>query len=270
MSNAIVTLLSDFGSTDVYVGTMKGIMLQINPALTFVDLTHEIPAQNIQVAAFQLQNAVPYFPHGTVHLVVVDPGVGSQRRAIALKTQRAYFVGPDNGVFSALFNAPDSSTLFNYRVTQAVVLDNPTYWSTPTPSLTFHGRDIFAPVAAHLASGVSFADLGTEVDLEDLTHLPRPQAQTLTNGFVGQIQAIDGFGNAITNIPGNWLEGRVWVARVGDCYFPGQSTYSCVAAGEMLGLVGSHGWLELALNGGNAQQNLKLAVGDHVQVAWQD
>ncbi|HEY9827079.1 MAG TPA: SAM-dependent chlorinase/fluorinase [Stenomitos sp.] len=270
MSNAIVTLLSDFGSADVYVGTMKGIMLQINPALTLVDLTHRIPAQNIQVAAFQLQNAIPYFPHGTVHLVVVDPGVGSQRRAIALKTQRAYFVGPDNGVFSSLLNPPDSNAVSSDRGTQAVVLDNPTYWSTPTPSLTFHGRDIFAPVAAHLASGVSFADLGTEVDLEDLTHLPRPQAQTLSNGFLGEIQAIDGFGNAITNIPGTWVEGRAWIAIVGNWYFPGQSTYSCVAKGEKLGLVGSHGWLELAFNGGSAQQNLGLAVGNDVQVTWQN
>jgi S-adenosylmethionine hydrolase len=145
--NTIITLLTDFGESDVYVGVMKGVIAQINPGLTVVDLTHQIPPQNIAAARFSLMNAFPYFPKETVHIAVVDPGVGSERRGIALQLDAGFLVGPDNGLFTGVLN--------QNPVIVAVELTNPQYWRTPTPSNTFHGRDIFAAAGAHLASGIA-------------------------------------------------------------------------------------------------------------------
>ncbi|MHC5725640.1 MAG: SAM-dependent chlorinase/fluorinase, partial [Nostoc sp.] len=141
----LVTLLSDFGDRDVYVGIMKGIIAQINRRLTVVDLTHQIPPQDIAAARFCLMNAYPYFPVGTVHVAVVDPGVGSKRRAIAVEFAQGFLVGPDNGIFSGVLSQSPAIA--------AVELTNLNYRRTPQPSKTFHGRDIFAPIAANLASG---------------------------------------------------------------------------------------------------------------------
>jgi S-adenosylmethionine hydrolase len=150
--NKLITLLSDFGLSDVYVGVMKGVIAQINPALTVVDLTHQIPPQNIAAGRFSLMNAYPYFPGGTVHIAVVDPGVGSRRRGVAIQLDAGFLVGPDNGLFSGV--------LSENPVVAAVELTNPQYWRTLSPSTTFHGRDIFAAVGAHLASGISDRTVG--------------------------------------------------------------------------------------------------------------
>jgi S-adenosyl-L-methionine hydrolase (adenosine-forming) len=151
----ILTLLTDFGLNDVYVGVMKGVIAQVNPQLRVIDLTHQIPPQNVTAAQFNLMNAYPYFPPGTVHVAVVDPGVGGTRRAIAIQLAEAFLVGPDNGLLSGV--------VAQKQVIQAVELTNTRYWRNATPSSTFHGRDIFASVGAHLASGVAIAEMGDAI-----------------------------------------------------------------------------------------------------------
>jgi S-adenosyl-L-methionine hydrolase (adenosine-forming) len=255
---SLVTLLTDFGLNDVYVGVMKGVIAQINPKLTVIDLTHQIPPQNIQSAQFNLLNAYPYFPAGTVHVAVVDPGVGGARRSIALELSDGFLVGPDNGIFTGL--------LTQRSVVQSVELTNTDYWRVSQPSNTFHGRDIFAAVAAHLASGVPLLNLGTPIDPASLVQLPLATCTPMATGFNGNIQYIDRFGNAITNIPGDYVQGKSWSVTIGKRTIPGYRTYSEVAPGQPLALIGSHGWVEIAINGGDAHFQLRLNWNDAVQV----
>lgn len=254
----LLTLLSDFGWNDIYVSVMKGVIAQINPHLTIVDLTHEIAPQNITAAQFSLLSAYPYFPAGTVHVAVVDPGVGGARRSIAVELSNGFLVGPDNGLFTGL--------LAQNPVLQVVELNNPYYWRVVEPSHTFHGRDIFAPVAAHLASGVSILEVGDRLDVADLVQLPIPACTATPEGVVGSIQHIDRFGNVITNIPGEYVQDQVWRVMVGKRSIPGCRTYGDVSAGNPLALVGSHGWVEIAINGGNAHFQMRLNWDDAVQV----
>ncbi|WP_066426051.1 S-adenosyl-l-methionine hydroxide adenosyltransferase family protein [Anabaena sp. 4-3] len=257
-NQALVTLLSDFGDRDVYVGVMKGVIAQINPKLRVVDLTHEIPAQNLAAARFCFMNAYPYFPEGTVHIAVVDPGVGSQRRAIAVEFAGGFLVGPDNGIFSGV--------LAQTPAIAAVELTNPQYWRTPEPSKTFHGRDIFAPVGAYLASGVSLQQLGQAIDTATLTQLSLKLCHSTTTGVAGCIQYIDHFGNLVSNIPGSYVQGKKWCVQAGELIIPGCETYSDVACGEAAALVGSHGWVEIAINSGNAQSQLQINLQDSLEV----
>ena len=264
--NRIITLLSDFGLSDVYVGVMKGVIAQINPVLTVVDLTHQIPPQNIAAARFSLMNAYPYFPTGTVHIAVVDPGVGSHRRGIALQLDSGFLVGPDNGLFSGLLN--------QNPVVEAVELTNPKYWRTRTPSTTFHGRDIFASAGAHLASGVPLEQLGEIIDPKTLVQLAIPERTPTAYGFAGCVQYIDHFGNLITNIPAADVQGKTWSVAFGDSptetlrerIIPASQTYSNQPLGEVVALVGSHGWVEIAVNGGSAQSELQMDLGTVVEV----
>lgn len=256
--NGMIALLSDFGLKDVYVGVMKGVIAQINPHLTVVDLTHQIPPQNIAAARFSLMNAYPYFPLGTVHVAVVDPGVGSQRRGIAIQTDTGFLVGPDNGLFSGV--------LAQTRVVAAVELTNSKYWLTSTLSTTFHGRDIFAPVGAHLASGVPIEQLGESIDAKTLTSLTLPERTLTASGIVGCIQYIDHFGNLVTNIPAADVQEKTWSVAVGNKIIPNSQTYSDQPLGEVVALIGSHGWIEIAVNGGSAQQELQLNWGASIQV----
>jgi S-adenosyl-L-methionine hydrolase (adenosine-forming) len=267
-AGGVVTVLSDFGLSDPYVGVMKGVMVQINRTLTVIDLTHHIPPQNIDLARLALMAAIPYFPEGTVHLAVVDPGVGSDRRSVAVAigvdpaAPLGYLVGPDNGLFSGV--------LSQYPGLMAVELNHPQYWRTPTPSSTFHGRDIFAPVAAHLASEVPLVEVGTAIAVDSLITLsplaPKRKDQTL----VGCIQAVDHFGNLVTNISAQEVNGQAWYAIVNGVTVPGRRTYSEGAPGELLAIVGSHFWVEIAVNQGHAQSVLNLGIGDCVQVVLQN
>lgn len=257
-TDSLLTLLSDFGWDDVYVGVMKGVIAQINPALTVIDLTHDISPQNITAAQFNLLNAYPFFPPGTVHAAVVDPGVGGARRAIAIALEDGFLVGPDNGIFTGL--------IAQKSVVQVVELSNTQYWRVPEPSNTFHGRDVFAPTAAHLASGVSITALGEPIDPTTLIKLPIPVCTTTDNGFAGNIQHIDRFGNVITNIPGDYVRGQNWFVSIGKRRIPGSRTYSDVTPGEPLALIGSHGWVELAISGGDAHFQLRLHWNDAVHV----
>ena len=259
-NNKIITLLTDFGLSDVYVGVMKGVIAQVNPTLTVIDLTHQIPPQNIAAARFNLMNAVPYFPTGTVHIAVVDPGVGSQRRGIAVQLDAGFLVGPDNGLFSGV--------LKHNSIVKAVELTNPQYWYTPSPSKTFHGRDIFAAVGAHLASGVLIEDLGDVINPETLVKLTIEKPILSDSNIMGYIQYIDHFGNLITNILANHVQGKNWSIVVGNNQILGGQTYSCGKIGEVVALISSEGWVEIAVNGGSAQSQLQLNWGDKVQVVW--
>lgn len=256
--NRLLTLLTDFGLSDVYVGVMKGVIVQINPHLTVVDLTHEIPAQDIAAARFCLMDAFPYFPEGTVHVAVVDPGVGSSRRAIAVETAAGFLVGPDNGLFSGV--------LSQHPAIAAVELTNPDWWRTPTPSSTFHARDIFAPAAAHLASGVPLQHLGRAIEKATLVEFPTDECIQTETGAEGCIQYIDRFGNSVTNIPGSLVVGKVWSAVVAGLTLPSHNTYSDSPSGTAIALVGSHGWVEIAVSGGNARSQLGVTLGTKVRI----
>ncbi|RCJ28451.1 hypothetical protein A6770_23590 [Nostoc minutum NIES-26] len=254
----VLTLLSDFGDRDVYVGVMKGVIAQINPKLTIVDLTHQIPPQDIVAARFCLMNAYPYFPVETVHVAVVDPGVGSRRRAIAVEFAQGFLVGPDNGIFSGVLSQSPAIA--------AVELTNLNYWRTQEPSKTFHGRDIFAPVAAHLANGVSLEQLGQEIDPATLVQLDIGNCKETATGVMGCIQYIDRFGNLVSNIPGSYVQGKTWFVQAVGLTIPGGETYSDVETGEAIALVGSHGWVEIAINSGNAHLQLQIKLQEALSV----
>lgn len=254
----LITLLTDFGLNDVYVGVMKGVIAAIDPGLRVIDLTHLIPPQNIAAAQFNLLNAYPYFPPGTVHVAVVDPGVGGDRRAVAIALEDGFLVGPDNGLFTGL--------LTTKPILQAVELTDRQYWRVPNPSNTFHGRDIFAPAAAHLALGVSITELGATIDPKTLIQKPIAPYQTTASGYLGKIQHIDRFGNVITNLPGSLVQNKRWSVRVKKRLIPGCQRYGEAAPGSAIALVGSHGWVEIAINGGDAHFQLRLNWEDEIDL----
>ncbi|MEM9003416.1 MAG: SAM-dependent chlorinase/fluorinase [Cyanobacteria bacterium P01_F01_bin.86] len=253
---AVITLLTDFGYQDGYVGIMKGVIASICPTAPILDLTHGIPPHNIAAARFTLLNSYAYFPPGTIHTVVVDPGVGTDRRAIAVKTSVGYLIGPDNGVFSGVIDQVGAIA--------AVLLTHLRYWRTANPSATFHGRDIFAPVAAHLAAGIPFSDLGPQVALESLVTLGIPETQITDTSAIGHVQHIDQFGNIITTIPAKVVPQKDWQLAIEAVNISWGTAYGDVAIGQAVVLVGSHGWVEIAVNNGSAQQRFHLAVGDRI------
>jgi S-adenosyl-L-methionine hydrolase (adenosine-forming) len=257
-SPRLLTLLSDFGLSDIYVGVMKGVIAQINPEIRVIDLTHQIPPQNIAAARFCLMSACSYFPDSTVHLAVVDPGVGSARRAVAVEFTHGFLVAPDNGIISGI--------LSQSQAIRAVELTNSQYWRVLNPSQTFHGRDIFAPSAAYLASGVPIENLGSEIDINSLVELNFPKCCYITTGAVGCIQYIDIFGNLITNIPGSYVEGKTWHLIVAGLKIKGGESYNTVPVGNAVALVGSEGWVEIAINRGNAQQQLHVQLAETVEL----
>ncbi len=262
--SAIITLLTDFGTEDTYVGVMKGVITSICPSAQVIDLTHQVPPQDIATGAFLLDVSVDYFPEGAIHVAVVDPGVGTARKPVALRTAKAFFVGPDNGIFTLV--------LQRQQLLQAICLDNPRY-HLPTVSSTFHGRDIFAPVAAHIACGVSMEELGTPI--HRLQRLPLPRIRVDWQGIRATVVHIDRFGNAITNLTRDnydaWRtrwdvkEPAVQVAA-SDIFLPIGTTYGDVARGKPLALFGSSGRLEIAVNGGSAAIELALRRGDTIKV----
>ncbi|MDJ0636274.1 MAG: SAM-dependent chlorinase/fluorinase [Xenococcaceae cyanobacterium MO_188.B29] len=252
----ILTLLTDFGLQDIYVGVMKGAIASINPDIHIIDLTHQIPAQNLAAARFCLLNAYTYFPQDTVHVAVVDPGVGSKRRGVAIQYDRGWLVGADNGLFSGV--------LAQSPAIAAVELTNPDYWQVPNPSNTFHGRDIFAPVGAHLASGVTLAELGETIDPDSLIQLPLPKLEISTNEISGCVQYVDHFGNLVTNIPANLIDNDSCSVIVQKQEISYGKTYSDVEIGEVVALVGSHNWIEIAVRNGSAREKLQLDWGDRV------
>ncbi|MCY7381557.1 MAG: SAM-dependent chlorinase/fluorinase [Microcoleus sp. CAN_BIN18] len=269
--NRIITLLTDFGLSDVYVGVMKGAIAQINPQLKVIDITHDIPVQNIAAGRFCLMNAYAYFPTETVHIAVVDPGVGSSRRAIAIQCANFYLVGPDNGLFSGVLSQESALAKPSKRIA-SVELTNPKYWRTPQPSSTFHGRDIFAAVGAHLATGVRLEELGRAIDLASLVQLQIPNCVVTATGIAGYVQYCDRFGNLITNIPEHCIKSNNWSVKINHISdtitIPNGKTYSDSKPGDLVAIIGSDGWLEISVNGGSAQSVLQLQFGSSIEVLF--
>ena len=254
----VITFLTDFGDGDAYVGIMKGAIANIDPRLKTIDLTHQIPPQNLLAARFVLLNVYPYFPPRTVHVAVVDPGVGSQRRGIAIELNNGYLICPDNGLCSGVLELD--------KAIAAVELTNPEYWLGINPSYTFHGRDIFAPVGAHLASSVPLGNLGEAIALESIVRLDLPNLDMDRDSITGCIQYIDRFGNLITNIHNSVLKDKSWQIIVKDQAIDSGKTYSDVDLQQAITLIGSHGWVEIAVNGGSAAAQLQLSYKDTVRV----
>jgi S-adenosylmethionine hydrolase len=256
----LITLLTDFGRGDAYVASMKGVILSLNPAAMLVDLSHEVPPQDIRAGAFILAEAAAYFPPGTIHLAVVDPGVGSGRRALAARCQGHYWVGPDNGLFHLSFSRASELTV--------VSLENPQYFR-PQVSATFHGRDIFAPVAAHLSLGVDLERFGPRIT--DPVSLGFPEPVFTREAIKGEIIYVDRFGNLVSNVGAGeltaWSGGRTLSLRAGSLNLRGLArTYTDAAPGEFLALTGSHGFLEIACARDSAARKLKAGVGLKVEM----
>ncbi len=239
---------------------MKGVILGINPRARLVDLTHEIPPGDIRAGAFALRASSRFFPKGSVHVAVVDPGVGSSRKAIAVKTADYWFIGPDNGVLSW--------ALAREKVLAVHELSNEAYFLRPV-SRTFHGRDIFAPAAAHISRGVSVRKLGPVLD--DFVRLPWPEPGRAGDELTGEVVYVDRFGNAITNLEIAHLEALggptgLIVARGSKLFCSAADSYSAVPAGSAVAVIGSSGLLEIAVFGGNASRELRLPVGASIAV----
>lgn len=264
-TNGILTLTTDFGTQDGYVAAMKGVIMGINPDLKLVDVSHHVAPHDVMEGAFILKNVASTFPNGTVHLAVVDPGVGSDRRPIAMKYRNQLFVGPDNGLFSLL--------LARSAAEQVVELDQPRFWRDGDLSATFHGRDLFAPVAARLASGLSLSTAGTPIDAMQTLHWALPIADD--QGIQGWVVHIDRFGNCITNIDRELFEShcadRDYKCYAGTSIIASNSvTYSDVEAGEATLLFNSSDILEIAIHRGSASKLLDIRKGAPVNILFQD
>jgi S-adenosyl-L-methionine hydrolase (adenosine-forming) len=258
---ALITLLTDFGTRDGAVGTMKGVLLGIAPAVQIVDLSHTIGAHDILEAIVILRRALPFFGEGTIHVAVVDPGVGTDRRGIAGRFGPHAFVGPDNGLLTPLLERAERH---DWPVAM-VKLDQPNFW-LPQVSDVFHGRDVFAPVAAHLANGTELSALGTAID--DPIRLPLPEPNQIENGWRGQVIQIDQFGNIATNIFRSHLAGMESVlVRIGDMTIAGLvRTFGDRAPGSLIALYGTDNDLTISIVEGNAAARLNATIGDTVEV----
>jgi S-adenosyl-L-methionine hydrolase (adenosine-forming) len=255
---AIITLTTDFGITDAYVGAMKGVILSIAPGVRIVDITHAVDAQDRMAAAWILDDVLPYFPIHTVHVVVVDPGVGTSRRIVCADFAGRRVICPDNGILSVVLARKAPEAIF--------AVENAALFCRQV-SRTFHGRDIFAPVAAHLARGRSIRDVGPAVDVQDLERLPMTapvaaDADTLT----GEVVYRDRFGNLVTNIHETRIRRHfetteMWI-HAGPWTIDGLAeSYADVSDGAPLALIGSRGYLEIAVNAGNAAERSGLGGG---------
>lgn len=266
----IITLATDFGTTDAYVAAMKGVILDINPEVTLIDITHDISPQNITQASYILSTAWPYFPLGSIHVAVIDPGVGSERRAILIAGPGGYYIGPDNGSLSAMLPdtaRPPAVGLIDLPAGyQAISLTNPAFFR-PTVSNTFHGRDIFAPVAAHLSRGVALTDFGETIDA--IVALPPLRAHRSADGSLhGRIVHIDRFGNLITDV--RMEDIPTTDETVAVIYVAGRSIRGISrhyqAGPDLLALIGSSGYLEIAWRNGSAARLLHVGIGDEIVV----
>ena len=248
----IITLTTDFGISDWYVACLKAVILSINPQATIIDVTHLVPSQDILAGSLILRNS-DYFPEGTIHVAVVDPGVGSSRRGIIVELSNSQiYVCPDNGLLSFLMQ--------KHRIIRAHVIENQNF-CRQTISSTFHGRDIFAPVAAHISLGTPLSQFGQEISLESLKTLELASPQSSPSSIQGRIIYIDKFGNLISNITRAHLPGRILRAVVNSIEISKVlNTYSEAAAGEAGVLFGSEGFLEVSVNQGSAQQHFSAGL----------
>ena len=262
-SPGIITLTTDFGESDPYVAMMKGVILSINPDAKIIDISHQIPAGSIQEGGLIIKESYKYFPSGTVHVGVVDPGVGGKRKSIAVLVDNYFFVGPDNGLFSPIIETQVH--------TNSIHLKEKRYWMNKISS-TFHGRDIFAPVAAHLSLGVDPFLMGEKID--NPTTLAHPLPRENNSDLVGEIIRVDHFGNLITNITREhlspFLSSKDLIIKVGSLTLKKISTtYNDVPEGQPLALIGSSDLLEIAVNMGRAIDYFgqDKVIGTNVQVS---
>ena len=260
---SIITLTTDFGTDSPYAAAMKGVILSINPAVTLVDISHAIPAQDVGRGALVLEDTTPWFPADTIHVAVVDPGVGTERSILYARIGRQQYLAPDNGLLSRL--------MARTPPTEVLRLAEPEFWLEPVSS-TFHGRDIMAPVAARLSLGLDPHRLGPPA--EQLTRLDLPEARFIERKIRGQVIEIDSFGNIITNITGGMFAGQPTDSRL--CIVCGiyetfglYRTYADQPEGMLVALVGSSGRVELAIVGNNAAEKLGVSIGTPVIVAWE-
>lgn len=260
----MITLLTDFGQSDYFVPAVKGRILSINPAARIIDLTHEITPQDIRAAAFTLGACYADFPEGTIHVAVVDPGVGSERAAIIVETPHYRFVGPDNGIFSFIYSREPGS--------RAYLIANPKY-QRRTRSETFHGRDVFAPAAAHLSLGVPASEMGGRMAQPVAFDVPAPKPAGDARMIEGAILHIDRFGNIITNFTEGELSSDEASARV---FLIGGHTVSrfgshfAAAGHELIAYPGSAGYWEIALRCDSAADRLGVRPGDPVHLRLAD
>ncbi len=261
--NPLIALFTDFGTRDAYVAQMKGAVFTIHPGARLVDLNHEAGRFDIRGAAYLLAASAAFFPARTIVVAVVDPGVGSARRPIMLQTDRdKWFIGPDNGLFTEVIGREGLRT--------AAVLDRPAYFRSVDISATFHGRDIFAPIAAHLAAGVSPERLGSP--MSDVVTLSRTLPRQSDGALIGEIIHIDHFGNVVTNLTPEWLCGLSLPPRA-FCIHRAKSyavqmvnTYAEGDSGHLLGLINSDQYVEFAIAEGSAESRLSAAVGDAIEL----
>jgi S-adenosyl-L-methionine hydrolase (adenosine-forming) len=261
MSHKIITLTSDFGMKDPYVAEMKATVLGIYPEATLIDISHEIQKFNIQMGAYILSAATAYFPKGTIHIAVVDPGVGTRRRSILIQTKQGFLIGPDNGVLSLAAERDSIENIYE--------ISNPCFM-LPFISNTFHGRDIFASVAAHLAKGVAIIEVGREIK-----EIVKPEFTKIVrkkDSLEGRVLHLDGFGNIITNITKAQIANLDACSQL-DVKLSGRKvrlkickTYGEAKQMEPLALIGSHGYLEIAINQSSAAEKLKVKFGDKITV----
>jgi S-adenosyl-L-methionine hydrolase (adenosine-forming) len=269
MSSAIITLTTDFGISDSYIAQMKGVILGINPEAIIVDISHQIEPHNVREAAFVLSTVQSSFPKGTIHVAVVDPGVGTKRRAIILRTPQADLIAPDNGILSNVFQQVTARSIQHPQIVsesniKAVAITNPKYFRSPV-SNTFHGRDIFAPVAAQLSLGAPISSFGKFVTTIEI--LPIPALFLSPDGSItGEIIHIDHFGNLISNIKEEDLPLRKnLIIEIGKKKISGLSRM--YANGDkLLAIINSNGYLEISLKEGNASSYLHMKVGGEVKV----
>ena len=260
---SIITLLSDFGLKDPYVAEMKAVILSIYQEACIVDVSHEVEKFNIRMGAFVLASATPHFPEGTIHMAVVDPGVGTKRRPILVETKHSFYVGPDNGVL--MLAAEKEGIGHVYEISNSRLM-------LPRVSTTFHGRDVFAPAAAHLALGVAPSDFGSEIHDYLVPRFAKPRLTK--NAMFGEVLHVDDFGNIVTNISrGEFEKARVREGAMLRFRFKDSVVklrfclaYGDVAVGKSLALIGSHDFLEVSVNQGNASDRFGARVGDAVAV----
>ena len=257
--NRIITLTTDFGLKDPYVAEMKAVILKICQNAQIVDVTHEVEKFNVRMGAYMLACAAPYFPKGTIHVAVVDPGVGTERRPVLIETGKDFFIGPDNGVLALA--AEDQSIKHIYEISNQKLMLSQVYG-------TFHGRDIFAPAAAHLANGKSPTEFGPEI-----SRIVAPKFARLVkrkDALIGEVLHVDGFGNIITNFKEKELE-STGISDIVDVKMKDKRlklrlrrTYAEVSPREPLAIIGSHDFLEISINQGNAAEKFKTKAGEKI------
>ncbi|MBI5325651.1 MAG: SAM-dependent chlorinase/fluorinase [Ignavibacteriae bacterium] len=269
MKNPLIVLLSDFGESDIYSGVVKGVINSVCNEAHLVDLTHDILPQNIKQAAFILRNTIQYFAPDTIFVCVVDPGVGSERKSLILKTSKKYFIAPDNGLLSYII-CDDECEIYE--------LNNSNYFLSDV-SFTFHGRDVYAPVAAHLANGTDIINFGKKINLKDIITIPPPLFQKeALHTWLGEVVYYDSFGNIITSLQSKEIgaifnnseedsfKSEGWRFEIENHIIKGlKKTYSCAKSGELLAYNGSFGFIEIGIRNGNAAQTLNIKSGDKIR-----